>query len=112
MSAKTKFHDRNRAVRRNFQRGRVTVGGSDDKFDADLASFIPYADENDGYKYLLAVIGFFSWNVWARRISKNPKEITRLLIKYYLKVESHIIFVMMQQMISIQKETQDHSWEK
>ena len=29
------------------------------KFDADLASFISYADENDGYKYLLASYRYF-----------------------------------------------------
>ena len=29
----------NKAVRRNFQRGRVIVSGIDDQWDADLASF-------------------------------------------------------------------------
>ena len=44
-----------KAVKRKFQRGKVIVAGIDDQFDADLASFISYADEN-GYKYLLVVI--------------------------------------------------------
>ena len=49
-------YSRNKAVKRKFQRGKVVVADIDDQFDADLASFISYADENDGYKYFLAVI--------------------------------------------------------
>ena len=44
----------NKAVRRNFQRGRVIVSGIDDQWDADLASFACDADQNDGYKYLFS----------------------------------------------------------
>ena len=53
---KQESYSRNKGVKRKFQRGRVIVAGIDDQFDADLASFISYADENDGYKYLLVVI--------------------------------------------------------
>ena len=38
----------------------MIVAGIDDQFDADLASLVYYADDNDGYKYLLVVIDIFS----------------------------------------------------
>ena len=56
---KQESYSRNKGVKRNFQRGRVIVAGIDDQFDADLASLIYYADDNDGYKYLLVVIDIF-----------------------------------------------------
>ena len=57
---KQESYSRNKGVKRNFQTGRVIVAGIDDQFDADLASLIYYADDNDGYKYLLVVIDIFS----------------------------------------------------
>jgi hypothetical protein len=57
-------YSRNKRVNRNFQRGQVLVSGIDDQFDADLASYIPYASENDNYKYFLAVIDIFSRYAW------------------------------------------------
>ena len=38
--------------------------GIDSQFDADLASFISCAQDNDGYKYLLVVIDIFSQYGW------------------------------------------------
>ena len=38
--------------------------GFDAQFDADLASFMSYAQDNDGYKYLLVVIDIFSQYGW------------------------------------------------
>ena len=57
---KQESYSRNKGVKRKFQRGRVIVAEIDDQFDADLASFISYADENDCYKYLLIVIDFLA----------------------------------------------------
>ena len=59
-------YSRNKGVKRNFQTGRVIVAGIDDQFDADLASLIYYADDNDGYKYLLVVIDIFSRYAWVQ----------------------------------------------
>ena len=56
---KQESYRRNKGVKRKFQRGRVIVAGIDDQFDADLASFILYVDENDGYKYLLVIMLYF-----------------------------------------------------
>ena len=67
----------NKAVRRDFQRGRVIVSGIDDQWDADLASFAHDADQNDGYKYLLVVIDIFSQYAWIEPLkNKTAKEIT------------------------------------
>ena len=57
---KQESYSRNKSVKRKFQCGRVIVAGIDDQFDADFASLVYFADENDGYKYLLVVIDIFS----------------------------------------------------
>ena len=54
----------NQRIKKNFQRNRVTVTGIDAQWDIDLASFIPYADENDGFKYLFCAIDIFSRYAW------------------------------------------------
>ena len=73
---KQESYSRNKGVKRNFQRGRVIVAGIDNQFDADLASFIYYADDNDGYKYLLVVIDIFSRYGWVQPLKdKTAKEI-------------------------------------
>ena len=61
---KQESYSRNKSVKRKFQHGRVIVAGIDDQFDADLASLVYYADDNDGYKYLLVVIDIFSRYSW------------------------------------------------
>ena len=61
---KQESYSRNKSVKRKFQHGRVIVAGIDDQFDADLASLVYYADDNDGYKYLLVVIDIFSQYSW------------------------------------------------
>ena len=63
---KQESYSRNKGTKRNFQRGRVIVAGIDDQFDADLASLSFYADDNDGYKYLLVVIDIFSHYGWVQ----------------------------------------------
>ena len=63
---KKESYSRNKNVKRKFQRGRVIVAGIDDQFDADLALLVYYADDNDGYKYLLVVIDIFSHYAWVQ----------------------------------------------
>ena len=65
---KQESYSRNKGVKQQFERGRVIVAGIDDQFDADLASLSAYADENDGYKYLLVVIDIFSRYAWVEPI--------------------------------------------
>ena len=76
----------NKAVKRNFQRGRVIVSGIDDQWDADLASFAHDADQNDGYRYLLVVIDIFSRHAWIEPIKdKTAKEIVQAFNKILRK---------------------------
>ena len=63
---KQESYSRNKSVKRKFQHDRVIVAGIDDQFDADLASLVHCADENDGYKYLLVVIDIFSHYAWVQ----------------------------------------------
>ena len=73
---KQESYSQNKTVKRHFQRGRVIVKGIDDQFDADLALFSSYSDENDGYKYLLFVIDIFSRYGWVEPIKdKSAKEV-------------------------------------
>ena len=72
----------NKGLKRKFQRGRVVVEGIDDQFDIDLASLIYYADENDGYKYLLVVIDIFSHYGWVEPLKdKTANEIMKAFDK-------------------------------
>ena len=72
----------NKTAKRNFQRSCVIVSGIDDQFDADLASFISYANDNDGYKYLLVVIDIFSRYAWVEPIKdKTANEIVQAFNK-------------------------------
>ena len=72
----------NKTAKRNFQRSCVIVSGIDDQFDADLASFISYANDNDGYKYLLVVIDIFSRYAWVESIKdKTANEIVQAFNK-------------------------------
>lgn len=50
---------------RKFKRAQVITNGIDDVWGADLVEMQPFADENDGYRYLLTVIDCFSRYAWA-----------------------------------------------
>jgi hypothetical protein len=68
----------NRNVLRNFQRSRVIVAGLDDQWEADLADLQEYAEDNDGYKYLLFVMDVFSRYAWVQPLkSKKAPEIVQ-----------------------------------
>lgn len=64
----------NRRIKRNFQRNRVIVAGIDDQWDADLASFINYSEENKTYQYLLCVIDIFSRYAWVVPLKDKTAE--------------------------------------
>ena len=79
---KQESYSLNKGLKRKFQRGRVIVEGIDDQFDIDLASLIYYADENDGYKYLLVVIDIFSCYGWVEPLKdKTANEIVKAFDK-------------------------------
>ena len=79
---KQQSYSLNKNVKRSFQRGHVILEGIDDQFDVDLASLIYYADDNDGYKYLLVVIDIFSHYSWVEPLKdKTAKEIVNAFDK-------------------------------
>ena len=74
---KQESYSLNKGLKRKFQRGRVVVEGID-QFDIDLASLIYYADDNDGYKYLLVVIDIFSCYGWVEPLKdRTANEIVK-----------------------------------
>ncbi len=58
-------YTRHKNIRKRFPTRRVIVGGIDDQFQADLVEMIPYAKENNNYKYMLTCIDCFSKYAWA-----------------------------------------------
>jgi hypothetical protein len=65
-------------VRRKFRRNKTYVRGIDDLWQADLVEMIPFASENDNYRYILVVIDVFSKYLWVRPVlrksGKNLKD--------------------------------------
>src|SRR5690606_16885412 len=57
---------------------KVVVNALDETWGADLADMTKYADDNDGYKYILTVIDIFSRYAWALPLkTKNGPELVR-----------------------------------
>ena len=102
---KHESYSRNKGVKRNFQRGRVIVAGIDDQFDVDLASLASYADENDGYKYLLVVIDIFSRYGWVEPLKdKTSNEIVNAFSKILSEGRIPKNYVVMLQRILLLKD--------
>lgn len=67
-------------ARRNFRRRRVIIKGLRDLFQIDLVEMIPYAQENDQFKYILVCINAFSKFAWATPIkNKTSKEVSKAM---------------------------------
>src|SRR5207249_343200 len=63
-------------VRHKFSRNKIKVLTIDHQWQADLCDMRKYADDNNGYKYLLTVIDCFSKYAWAVPLkSKQSHEI-------------------------------------
>lgn len=64
-------------ARRHFSRRRVIIRGLRDLFQIDLVEMIPYAQENDNFKYIFICINTFSKFAWAIPIkNKTAKEVS------------------------------------
>lgn len=64
-------------IRRRYPRRKFEMRGISDTFQADLIDMQSYADENDGFKYLLTIIDVFSKYAYAVPTkSKNAHDIT------------------------------------
>lgn len=67
-------------ARNFFNRTPYEMRGIDDSFQIDLIEFIPYARENKGYKYALAVIDIFSKFAWTFPLkNKTAVEVTKAM---------------------------------
>ncbi|CAP27572.1 Protein CBG07546 [Caenorhabditis briggsae] len=62
-------------ARKNFKSERVYVHNIDEQWQSDLVEMIPYAEENNDFKYLLTVIDCFSKYAWVIPLkTKTGKE--------------------------------------
>lgn len=68
-------------ARKNFPRRQVKILGIGDLLQADLVEMIPYARENNGYKYLLTLIDCFSKKAYAAPVKdKTAKNVTAAMV--------------------------------
>ena len=63
-------------AQKNFERERVFVHDIDEQWQSDLVEMIPYAEENNNFKYLLTIIDCFSKYAWAIPIKNKTGEET------------------------------------
>lgn len=69
-----------RPARKTFPRRHTVVRGISDLFQADLVEMIPYARENNGYKYILTCINCFNKEAFCIPLkSKNSSEVASKL---------------------------------
>ncbi|EGT60159.1 hypothetical protein CAEBREN_20145 [Caenorhabditis brenneri] len=67
-------------AKKHFQTERVYIHEIDEQWQSDLVEMIPYADENDDFKYLLTVIDCFSKYAWVVPLkTKTGKETSAAL---------------------------------
>lgn len=67
-------------ARRRFPRRRTIVKGLQDLFQIDLVEMIPYARENNNFKYIFICINVFSKYAWAIPLrNKTAKEVTKAM---------------------------------
>ena len=67
-----------REKRKSFQRNNITLAGVNDLFQADLFSISKLDKDNDGVKYILAVIDVFSRYAWLRPLTnKTPRTVSK-----------------------------------
>lgn len=69
-------------ARKHFIRRHTHMVGINDTFQIDLVEMIPYAKENQNFKYILTIIDIFSKYAWAVPIkSKTATDVTNAINK-------------------------------
>ena len=58
-------------ARRRYSTRHYRISGMNHLWQADLADMQPYANQNDGYRYILCVIDAFSRKAWANGIKSK-----------------------------------------
>lgn len=80
MSKKQIVDELHRSARKNFERRKYVMVGMNDTFQADLIEMIPFAKQNNDYRYILMVIDVFSKRAWARALkNKTGQEVTNAM---------------------------------
>ena len=71
-----------KSIIRKFPRRKVIVNGIDDVWSLDLVEMQQFANENNGYKYMLTCIDCFSRYAWAEPIiTKTAENVLKALQK-------------------------------
>jgi hypothetical protein len=66
-----------KSARKRYNTRPYKTGGIDQHWQADLVEMIPYANVNNGFKYLLTIIDLFSRYAWVVPLKdKTGKEVT------------------------------------
>lgn len=69
-------------ARVHYPRRRTLLKGIDDLWQADLIEMIPYTRQNNGNKYILAVIDCFSKFAWVEPVKlKSAQDVTKAMQK-------------------------------
>ena len=85
MNIKSKIaHELHKPARKNFPRRRVKVLGIGDLLQADLVEMIPYAKDNNGYKYMLTLIDCFSKKAYAAPLKDKSAKHVKLAMESIL----------------------------
>lgn len=75
-----------RQARVTFKRRPVHVRALDETFQADLVEMVPYASENNNFRYVLIVIDIMSKFAWGERVKhKTGLEVSRAMQKIFKK---------------------------
>ena len=78
-----------RPARHRFPRNRVIVGELFQMFEADLLFMTRYVDENEGFSYILTVVGVLSHYAYCEKLkSKSTREVTTSFRKILEKATS------------------------
>lgn len=69
-----------KGIRKNFRRRKTIIKGYGDLWQMDLAEMQPYAEINNGNRYILVVIDCYSKYVWTKPLkNKTGVEITKAM---------------------------------
>lgn len=91
MSKAALVNELHHSARRKFLRRSFEMRCINDTFQIDLAEMIPYAKENNGYKYLLVVIDVFSKFAWIEKLkNKSGIEVTKAMKSIFEKNPTRI----------------------
>ena len=77
-------HELHKPARKYFPRRRVKVLGIGDLLQADLVEMIPYAKDNNGYKYMLTLIDCFSKKAYAAPLKDKTAKHVKLTMESIL----------------------------